>query len=198
MMNITLSKREKALIFILALLIVISIAYTFFFNPQLEKWNTQRGIYDGVQIMVDAMNQSDEELEVREKYIEGLKIEAEKLAVGYYLDYTNHMAEQKITALVSQEGLNPSFVSIEARSSEPFLPYGAGEDVGLSVNASRINVSFDTSGSLNTLISLLTKIDKDRGLRLSAFSMSGPLDGTLYMNVYLEMLLGSSQGVLDE
>ena len=198
MMNITLSKREKALIFILALLIVVSIAYTFFFNPQLEKWNAQRGIYDGVQTMVDAMNQSDEELEVREKYIEGLKIEAEKLAVGYYLDYSNHMAEQKITALVSQEGLNPSFVSIEARSNEPFLPYGVGEEGGLSVNASRINVSFDTSGSLNALISLLTKIDKDRGLRLSSFSMSGPLDGTLYMNVYLEMLLGSSQGVLDE
>ena len=198
MMNITLSKREKALIFILALLIVISIAYTFFFNPQLEKWNAQRGIYEGVQIMVDAMNQSDEELEVREEYIEGLKIEAEKLAVGYYLDYSNHMAEQKITALVSQEGLNPSFVSIEARSNEPFLPYGAGEDGGISVNASRINVSFDTSGSLNALISLLTKIDKDRGLRLSAFSMSGPLDGTLYMNISLEMLLGSSQGVLDE
>ena len=198
MMNITLSKREKALIFILVLLIFISLAYTFFFNPQLEKWNTQRGIYDGVQTMVDAMNQSDEELEVREKYIEGLKIEAEKLAVGYYLDYSNHMAEQKITSLVSQEGLNPSFVSIEARSNEPFLPYGAGEDGGISVNASRINVSFDTSGSLNTLISLLTKIDKDRGLRLSSFSMSGPLDGTLYMNVYLEMLLGSSQGVLDE
>ena len=117
MMNITLSKREKALIFILVLLIFISLAYTFFFNPQLEKWNTQRGIYDGVQTMVDAMNQSDEELEVREKYIEELRVEAEKLAVGYYLDYSNHMAEQKITALVSQEGLNPSYVSIEARST---------------------------------------------------------------------------------
>lgn len=197
-MNIILSKREKLSIYILALLIIISLAYTFFFNPQLEKWSNQKSIYEGVQVIVDSMNQSDEELEQREKDVAGLKVEAEKLAVGYYLDYTNHMAEQKITALLSQEGLNPLFVNIEPIINEPFMSYGASEESDANVNASRIGINFDTSGSLDSLLSLLTKIDNDKGLRLRSFTIGDSEGGSLYMNLSLEMLLGSSQGVLDE
>ncbi len=197
-MNITLSKREKILIYILVLLIIISLAYTFFFNPQLEKWSNQKDNYEGIKVIVDSMNQSDEELEQREKDVAGLKVEAEKLAVGYYLDYTNHMAEQKITALVSQEGLNPLFVNIESLINEPFIPYGASEESDVSVNASRIGINFDTLGSLDSLLSLLTKIDNDKGLRLRSFTLGDSEGDSLYMSLSLEMLLGSSQGVSDE
>ena len=197
-MKISLSKREKILIFILAFLIVVSLAYTFFFNGQLEKWSAQKGIYDSVENMVDAINQSDEELKAREKYIEMLKEEAEKLAVGYYLDYTNHMAEEKVTSMLSQQGLSPSYVSVESSSNEPLLPFGANGESSLSVNASRITMSFDTSGSLDNLILLLTKIDSDPGLHLSNFSLSESEGGIYYMNVMVEMLLGSTQGALDE
>lgn len=197
-MNISLSKREKTLIFILGVLIVFSVAYKFFFNPQLEKWLTQKSIYDDVQIMVNEMNQSDEELGERKKQVEALKIEAEKLAVGYYLDYTNHMAEQRITSILVQAGLNPSYVDVQSVVNEPFIPYGAAEENASSVNAATISLSFDTSGSLENLTSLLTTIDRDTGLHLNSFSLSGNQEGIYYMSLSLKMLLGSTQGVLDE
>lgn len=198
MSKISLNKREKILVFILGFLIVISLAYTFFFNEQLEKWSTQKVIYDSVQIMVDDMSQSDAELGEKEKYIEGLKAAAEKLVVGYYLGYSNHMAEQKITAILNQEGLNPSYVDIGDINNSPFSPYATSSENELTVNASRIAVSFDASGSLDKLISLLTTIDKDKGLSLSYFNLSDDGEGTFYINVSLDMLLGSSQGAIDE
>lgn len=197
-MKISLSKREKTLIFILAILIIFSVAYKFFFNPQLEKWITQKSIYEGVQIMVDEINQSDEEMGDRKKYIEGLKVEAEKLAVGYYLDYTNHMAEQKITAMLIQAGLNPSYVDVQSMVNQPLIPYGATEENPLSVNAATISLSFDTSGSLESLTSLLTTINRDIGLHLNSFSLNEGEGGIYYINISLQMLLGSTQGVLDE
>lgn len=198
MAKISLSEREKVLIFTLVLLVVISLAYTFFFNGQLEKWSTQKAIYQNVSIMVNDVSQSDAELEEKEKYVEGLKVEAEKVAIGYYLGYTNHMAEQKITTILNQEGLNPSYVNVDGITNEPFSPYGANTENELTVNASRIGISFDSSGSLDKLISLLTTIDNDKGLNLNSFSISDDGGGIFYISISLDMLLGSAQGVLDE
>ncbi len=76
-MRLELSPREKNLIFILALLIVTALAYTFFFNSALEQWVDKRGLYQQTQELVVAMEQSAAELEVRKQYVEQLREEAQ-------------------------------------------------------------------------------------------------------------------------
>ena len=197
-MRLELSPREKNLIFILALLIITALAYTFFFNGALEKWVAQRGVYQQTQELVVAMEQSSAELEVHKQYVEQLREEAQALSEGYHLDYTNHRAEQKITALLMEKGLVTPYVDVAGVIREPFPAYGLSGEETPAVQASRIPLRFSVSGSMNQMIDLLDTIQKDTGVHISDFTMFGADNGEVGMAVTIELLLGDTEGVLDE
>lgn len=197
-MKLEFSQREKNLIFILVILVVLAVAYTFYFSNALDRWVEKRTIYQYNKEMVQAMEQSAAELEERQQYVARLKEEAQELARGYYLDYTPHMTEIMISKLLEDKRLASPYVQIGPLIKEPFLMYGFSQEAGMSVQASRISAHFWADGTMNQMIDLLDTLQKDSGIHILNFSMMGANEQDIGMTISVEVILGDTEGTFNE
>lgn len=187
-MKFELSKREKTMLFILAIVVIVAFSYVLFFNKAIDNWLLAKEEAKNVQEMANAIEQSGQELSKYEEEVEKLSEEARELDTDYYINYTSHMAEQFITSLLRENGLSSSYVSV----SPVLLSEMASYDNSDRLSANIIEVRFSVNGTYNKMVEFLDLIDKKPGLQLMTFSINEAGNNNFIVPLYLRMIVGTT------
>lgn len=181
-----LTSRDKILLYIMTIVIILVVGIKFIIFPMAEKYSTSNEKAAEVIIQAKSIEIAVNDLESKKSTLNNNKEEFTNLTKDYleYMsikDITNYMNDFTLT-----HGLTTN--SFSATDIERFL----GEDSGLLIYSSTIN--FEVKGSYDNLIAFINSAYENKALLVSYFniisdgtSLSGNDVGTMEIEIMIFM-----------
>lgn len=171
-----LTKRERTLLYVLAILIILSAGWYFLVAPQLELYNTQKIDVDALKSEYISVKNDNNYTTLNKNYQEAQK---------KYQEFVKHFAnsmnsedvDRALTLLASNSGFTPVSLEIGDTTSISVAPYGTtvskdNKNTSSYPSVSAISITQVVEGSTSNLTRLIDALNQETALEITAMSYS--------------------------